>query len=757
MSEASGHGRRTARGGQSRCAFALALALAAGCGEPSRSAGEPTGSAAAGAGLAPAGGQARMHAQLARIAEAVIPDNRFLGTAEVDALRAELASLPATGWPEQRIDLHVRIAANVLRLGEPERALEHLAAAEPLLPLLAEDERARATIPLLFTLGLANLRWAETVNCVACHTPESCLLPIRGGGLHVDERGSRGAMAAFVRLLEYPRTPEPMALVARWLLNLAAMTVGEHPQGVPEAWRIDPELFERGEPFARFPNVAAEVGLATVSLSGGAVVDDLTGDGLFDVLVSDWAYDRPTRLFRGTPEGRFVEATEQAGLTGQLGGLNLIHGDVDGDGDLDVFILRGAWFDALGRHPNSLLLNEGGGRFVDVTFEAGLAEPAYPSQAGAFADYDGDGDLDLFVGNEAGPRSSFPSQLFRNDGTGRFTDVAAAAGVQNFRFAKGASWGDYDDDGHIDLYVSNLGADNRLYRNLGDGRFEDVAPALGVTGPQLSFPCWFFDYDNDGRLDLYVAAYVEDTAQVVASFLGRPHAAPSGRLYRNDGRGGFSDVTEAAGLGRLSTTMGANFGDLDDDGWLDLYLGTGYPAYEALMPNVMYRNRGDGTFADVSVAGGFGNLQKGHAVVFADIDGDGDQDVFEQMGGAFRGDQYADVLYRNPGTDRASLALRLVGRHANRSAFGARVTARFTEADGRPRSVHRQVPSTGTFGSNPLALHLGLGTARGQVAVEVRWPGPGNERSEVVLLPGRSYELHQGEDEARVLRDLTAR
>ena len=188
-----------------------------------------------------------------------------------------------------------------------------------------------------------------------------------------------------------------------------------------------------------------------------------------------------------------------------------------------------------------------------------------------------------------------------------------------------------------DLYVSVLGGPNRLYRNRGDGSFEDVAPRLGVTGPRQSFPAWFWDFDNDGHLDLFVSSYTGDRGGlgfVAASYQGYPGPWEQARLYRGDGDGGFEDVAARSGLTRLQLPMGSNFGDLDHDGYLDFYLGTGYPDYEAVMPNVLYRNLAGRRFVDVSLAAGFGHLQKGHAVAFADLDGDGDLDVFEQMGGA---------------------------------------------------------------------------------------------------------------------------
>ncbi len=156
------------------------------------------------------------------------------------------------------------------------------------------------------------------------------------------------------------------------------------------------------------------------------------------------------------------------------------------------------------------------------------------------------------------------------------------------------------------------GTPNRLYRNNRDGTFTDVAGELNVTRPLLSFPTWFWDMNNDGLLDIYVAAYAGGTPAVAAEFLDQPTDAELNCLYLGNAEGGFTEVAEAYGLTRVSTTMGANFGDMDNDGFDDIYLGTGAPEYEALVPNIAYQNQAGQSFRDVSNAGGFGHLQKGH-------------------------------------------------------------------------------------------------------------------------------------------------
>ena len=292
-------------------------------------------------------------------------------------------------------------------------------------------------------------------------------------------------------------------------------------------------------------------------MSGGAIADDFDNDGYLDIFVSTWDTRGQIRFFRNNRDGTFTEHTAEAGLLGLYGGLNMVQADYDNDGDVDLLVLRGAWLRAAGRHPNSLLRNDGEGTFTDVTFDAGLGEVHYPSPTAAWGDYDNDGDLDLYVDNETSRALVAPSQLFRNNGDGTFTDVAEAAAVMNYRYAKAAVWGDYDGDGLQDLYVSNYGGSNRLYRNTGRGFFIDEAQRLGVAGPTGSFPAWFWDVDNDGLLDLYVSAYTLGIEHLAASALGRPAATEASRLYRNrDGRG-FSNVTAPASGPSSSTSQGA--------------------------------------------------------------------------------------------------------------------------------------------------------------------------------------------------------
>ncbi len=715
---------------------------------------------------------------LGEIARSTDDDNHWLGERSAQVVRHRLDSLPAASSADARFPVLTELAVHELRLGNERRAIELLETVYRLLPELSDSVSEDTKRDSVFRLGVAYLRLGESQNCALRHTPESCILPIRGTGIHLDEEGSSQASRYFLEVLETTPGNEPLHLKAIWLLNFALMTLGRYPDGVPPRYLIPPEVFAPEEVgFPRFENVAPDLGLATFNLSGGAVFDDFTGDGFLDLFTTTFDTRGEPHFFRNLgrdSDGHvgFVDRSSEAGLSGLYGGLNVVQADYDNDGDLDLFILRGAWLASAGRHPNSLLRNEGVGAdgevtFVDVTFEAGLGETFDPTQTATWADYDNDGDVDLFVGNEHGVDPSYgdeapsfdaKSQLFRNNGDGTFTDVAEAAGVAVRGLVKGVVWGDYDNDRFPDLYVSIVRGENRLFRNNGvgaDGQvtFEDVAPRLGVTRPLDSFPVWFWDYDNDGVLDLYVPSYrggLGGIALVAASYFGLPVPYELSSLYRGDGRGGFEEVSQQVGLTRLHLVMGSNFGDLDNDGYLDFYLGTGYPDYEALMPNVLYHNQGGERFADVTLAVGFGHLQKGHAVAFADFDNDGDQDVFAQMGGAFPGDRFSDALFLNPGFGHHWITLQLVGTRSNRAAIGARLHV-VVEQEGEERSIFRHVNSGGSFGGNPLRQTVGLGNASSIKSVEVFWPTSDLTQRFEDLEMDRFYRITEGEGEPEEL------
>lgn len=683
---------------------------------------------------------AKMLSVLREIQTSSPDENYFFGTSGLITKRAALQSAGSAADWQLRLDT----AIAELQQGNERAGLAILEAARAGLldGSIPGDAAARGAIH--FNLGVAYLRLAETQNCCKIPTIDSCVLPIRGGGLHQDKEGSTNAIPCFMDVLANSARESYWHLAALWLLNLAHMTLGTWPEGVPVEHRIPAAAFAPESNFPAFTNIAPQLGLDTMGLAGGIIVDDFDNDGYLDVLTSDWHTSGPLRLWHNRHDGTFLERTKDAGLTGLFGGLNIVQADYDNDGDLDFLVLRGAWWFEKGRHPKSLVRNNGDGTFTDVTFMAGLGDANFPSQTAAFADYDNDGDLDIYIGNESSSRLRCASQLYENHGDGTFTEVAALAGVENFGFTKGVTWGDYDGDRLPDLYVSNLANPNRLYHNVGSGHFIDVAPQLNVTAPEAGFPAWFWDYDNDGVLDIYASSYATGIGHIAAWYLGVSLPYEPARLYHGDGHGGFIDVAKTAGLDYPAMPMGSSFGDLDNDGLLDCYLGTGDPHYYSLMPNVMFLNRGGSKFAQVTMAGRFGLLQKGHAIAFADWDNDGDADVFAQMGGAYPGDAFRDVVFANPGFGNHWITVQLVGTKSNRSAIGARIRAEIVEL-GQRRVIYRHVNSGGSFSGNPMRQTIGLGKAEQLKRLEVFWPRTGETQAFANVTFDRGIRIVEGD------------
>ncbi len=679
----------------------------------------------------------------------------YFGTRQLEYLVDQLEE-PTFDTDTWRLTILRELAFHQLRLGQVDESIVLLSEAAELAERAMPDSRDR--LGALEELAVAYMKRGEIQNCVSPEGRLVCALPLDPAYSHEDS----DSVSRAIEILDGLLVLDADNVRRRWLLNIAHMARGTYPAGMSESLRVPPSAFAPEHDLGgRFREVAADVGIYSVDLAGGAIVEDFDNDGLMDIVTSSWDPTQSLRLYGNDGKGRFVERTNSAGLSEQTGGLNIVQTDYDNDGWMDILVMRGGWLMSNGQMRVSLLRNNGDGSFSDVTHGAGLATPAYPSQSAAWADYDNDGDLDLFSCNESMPESRdesaaiiFPSQLFENDGEGVFTDVALRAGVANMRYCKGSAWGDYDNDGDQDLYLSNYADENRLYRNNGDGTFTDVARELGVTDPIESFPAWFWDYDNDGWLDLFVAGYARDIDSVAADYLGLPSNGARPRLYRNTGAsgvgGGFEDVTARVGLDDVNQNMGANFGDFDNDGYPDLYLGTGFPAFNALAPNVAYRNDGGGSFSNVTFSAGLGHIQKGHGIAFGDLDRDGDQDIFVQVGGFYPSDGFVNSLYVNPGSGNRWTSIRLIGTRSNRAAISARIRVSVTTSDGA-RAVHAVVSSGGSFGASSLEQEIGLGRAEAIDSVEIWWPASGLRQRFKGAPLDTAIEIVEGDDRYKVV------
>ncbi|HKE01458.1 MAG TPA: CRTAC1 family protein [Planctomycetota bacterium] len=478
----------------------------------------------------------------------------------------------------------------------------------------------------------------------------------------------------------------------------------------------------------------------------GAALFDCDGDGDLDVwLTNGSTIDRlregragaGNTLWLNDGTGRFADATAGAGIGGSRWGNGIAVGDVDNDGDLDVFVAE------IG--PDLLYLNDGKGHFREVGAAAGLRDPRWSASA-IFVDFDRDGDLDLFVANYLGFDLASPPAyggdsrwhglevmrgprglphdrpaLYRNDGAGpdgvpRFRDVTAESGISKAApgYPLGVTSFDYDLDGDDDLYVANDSVAHQLFENRGDGTFVEVGEHLGVafdndgnTGSGMGVCVG--DYDQDGRFDL-----------LVTTFSAQPKS-----LFRNRGRD-FQDRAFPSGVASATLSKlgwGCRFLDADRDGWPDLFLTNGhvYPEADGAGTDTSYaqtnqylRNLGNGKFQDRSADAGLTAKKVYRGAAFGDLDGDGDEDVLALV---LNGPPV--VLRNDVADDRAWIGLELVGAApSNQNAYGAIVRARV----GSRVLLGQCQPGSSFQCSNDPRVRFGLGDADSVDDLEIRWP-----------------------------------
>lgn len=615
---------------------------------------------------------------------------------------------------------YIKKADVLLQIGREQEAVNIL---DSLNNLFTADYIQRTVV--MKSLALAYMRLGERTNCINNHSSKACIYPIQGVGIHADKYGSQKAIALYSKLLKNNSTDYE----SRWLLNIAYMTVGGYPKDVPTEYllKIDSTNTDQTRPFK---DVAMRLGLAIKKMGGGSIIDDFNNDGYNDIITSSSNLKEPMHYFQNNKDGTFTDVAERAGLNKFTGGLNIMQTDYNNDGLKDIFVLRGAWKGKFGKEPNSLLKNNGNGTFTDVTKQSGLLS-FHPTQTATWADFNNDGWLDVFIGNESTNADLNISELYINNKNGTFTNIAEAAGVGVNLFVKGVTSGDYDNDGRTDIFISSMNGRNMLFKNTtvkgGAVKFLNVTQQAGLdTENYGTFSTWFWDYDNDGWLDIMLCGY--GNSSPIASIAGadalQQYQGDYGKniLFHNEGNGKFENVSKETGVNKVSFAMGANFGDIDNDGFLDFYLGTGNPMFSSLIPNKLFKNKGGKKFLDITIPSGAGSLQKGHGVSFADLNNDGSSDIFINQGGAFPGDAYHNALFINPGQNNNSwIDVSIEGTKSNRAAIGARLKVCFTE-NGTKRKVFRDVNSGGSFGSNPLEQHIGTGEATTVDSIIITWP-----------------------------------
>jgi hypothetical protein len=532
-----------------------------------------------------------------------------------------------------------------------------------------------------------------------------------------------------------------------------------------------------GQPSPAFEEIPASAsGISWVHVNGrspmahlpetvgaGCAFLDYDNDGWMDIyLVNSGRCDfyepaQPLRnaLYHNNRDGTFTDVTQKAGVSGDAYGMGIAVGDYDGDGFPDLYVTQ---------YPHSILYhNNGDGTFTDVTAKAGVAAPGWATSAVWF-DYDNDGRLDLFVchfvdyskaklkfcgDTLTGERfycipsiyDPMPCWLFRNNGDGTFTDVSKESGIsQSLAKAWGVVAVDIDNDGRMDLYVTNDTVPNFLFANRGKGRFEEIGLLAGVGvnafgKPRSGMGVDAADYDQDGRIDLFEANVDHEMYS----------------LYRNDGNEAFSDVANPTGLGaatRMMSGWGLKFFDYDNDGDLDLLLCNGHPddavekrveGVKFLEPLLLFRNNGKG-FENVSQQSGpiFSRPLSGRGLALGDFDNNGSVDVLVTQNNA------APVLLRNNlGGQNHWLGVRLVGAKANIDAIGARVTYQ----SGDLKRHQFKVGGGSYLSSHDPRMVLGLGKRTRIDWLEIQWPQPSGRTERFTDMPVDRYiTIVEGQD-----------
>ena len=459
---------------------------------------------------------------------------------------------------------------------------------------------------------------------------------------------------------------------------------------------------------ATFTDATVSAGLNTDGYTfGDPIWGDFNGDGNLDLFV-DNHYNRGSYFYQNNGTGTFTDILDTSGLrhAGDRHGSAWV--DFNNDGELDLSITKGAkGGQILGTKQDELYQNLGGGQFTNVAVAAGVTDTWGKGRGVAWGDYNNDGYPDLLLGN-------LKTDLFllKNNGDGTFSDVTVAAGLGSLQFTE-CVFADYNNDGFPDIFCtvseSNNSSNDMLLKNNGDGTFSDVTSQAGILPLNNGRAICFGDYDNDGDLDLFISR-------------GGDEFPVKQTLYRNNGDGTFTDVTDQAGVGVVVNNRAAAWGDYDNDGSLDLYIVNSGSDPEGKGANYLFRSNRNGTFTDVASSAGVQDLvvNRGRGCAWGDYDNDGFLDLFVTNGES--NTQYElgpQVLYHNKGNGNKWLKIKLVGTTSNRQGLGVKITAQI----GRRTQYREANGASGHFlsqGAGPV--HFGLGKATVVDQLTVKWP-----------------------------------
>ncbi len=526
-----------------------------------------------------------------------------------------------------------------------------------------------------------------------------------------------GAFAEAVRAECAALSANPENARARHWLWLSSERLGGYPDDVPLPFRMKPKG-GWAPASVQYKDISSACGLDKTSGARGIAVFDYNNDGLLDVAVV--AAHAGISLYRNNGDGTFTDVSVDSGLYRSTNGFGITAGDFNNDGYVDLCVCRMGFYGG----ECELWRNNGDGTFSDVSKESGISFWG-PCFSASWVDYNRDGWLDLFVATNLGGLfdRKTPNRLFRNNGDGTFTEVALGAGITSKWPTIGHSWGDYDNDGYPDLFLSNAIGPPELYHNNGDGSFTNVTAQANLDHTNLAFGAQWCDIDDDGWLDIiqYSWAIHEDVVHSMQTGEAPRYAHPT-RVYRNNRDGTFTEIGRELGITECWGSMSGNAADLNNDGCLDIALGNGGPLMDRSEPLVLLENDGK-CFRNVTFAAGLPLVGKGHGLNCADLFNDGRLSILVGTGGNYPGDLMTSSVFcptKRPGN---YLAVHLTGTISNRSAIGARLKLRAGE-----REQHRVVNGGSNFGCLPPDQHFGLAELARAEFLEVWWPSGMTQR-----------------------------
>jgi ASPIC and UnbV/FG-GAP-like repeat len=517
-----------------------------------------------------------------------------------------------------------------------------------------------------------------------------------------------------------------------WLW-LASRSLGGYPESVPAQYRMEMKVGYQPAS-VRLEDIAARIGLDKTCAGRGTAIFDYNNDGLLDIVIT--AAHGGCSLYRNNGDGTFTDVSIESGLDQCTNGFIVTAGDYDNDGFVDLYITR------MGFYVGECVLyhNNGDGTFTDVTAKAGVQSWG-PGFTASWVDYDCDGYLDLFVANNLGGLFDrrIPNRLFHNNGDGTFTEVTGEAGLHTIFPTFGSCWGDYNNDGYPDLFLSASLGRPQLFRNNGNGTFTEVGVQAGLTDFAVGTTCFFCDYDNDGWLD--IVQFTWSDHEDVVHTMRKGHGPTDGsvmRVWHNNRNGTFSVRSRELGIDGCWGTMSGNFADYNNDGRLDFMLGNGSPRMDRLEPFVLLENNG-GKYSNVTFSAGLPFAGKSHGTNCADLFGDGRLSIIIAAGGAYPGDLLTTSVYCPQERPGNYLNVRLTGTKSNRDAIGARITL----ITGNTQQM-REVGGGTNFGCLPTEQHFGLADLTQVDALEIRWPSGLRQRVDNPPL-NRTIRLTEGQ------------